>query len=203
MPTAVFHRRGAGQLARGAGVDPGAGRRCGGHLARRGAAAQDRLIWVVATAADGRIDAIEPLEQKAGARGLGKPKAVSLATLVKRKDLATHDAALLRAVKREDYGNRPVLDLVDAAPALVRHPFVAWQREPTRFIEVSEGLPALEIMTQGEHIIFACSTRCAPPAAQGRSAGRRCCRSAGRRSARGCAASCCCPTAKAAPSWCA
>ena len=118
------------------------------------AAAQDRLIWLVATTADGRIEAIEPLEQKAGARGLGKPKPVSLATLIKRKDLATHDAALLRAVKREDYGNRPVLDPVEAAPALVRHPFVAWQREPARFIEISEGLPALEIMTQGEHIGF-------------------------------------------------
>jgi superfamily II DNA or RNA helicase len=118
------------------------------------AGAQDRLIWVVSTGADGRIVAIEPLEQKAGVRGLGKPKAVSLATLIKRKDLAAHDAALLRAVRREDYGNRPVLDIVDAAPALVRHPFVAWEREPTRFIEVSEGLPALEIMTQGEHIAF-------------------------------------------------
>jgi hypothetical protein len=118
------------------------------------AGAQDRLIWVVCTGADGRISAIEPLEQKAGVRGLGKPKAVSLATLVKRKDLPAHDAALLRAVRREDYGNRPVLDIVDAAPALVRHPCVAWEREPTRFIEVSEGLPALEIMTQGEHIAF-------------------------------------------------
>jgi len=118
------------------------------------ATAQDRLIWVVSTGADGRIAAIEPLEQKAGVRGLGKPKAVSLATLIKRKDLPAHDAAMLRAVRREDYGNRPVLDIVDAAPALVRHPFVAWEREPTRFIEVSEGLPALEIMTQGEHIVF-------------------------------------------------
>ena len=118
------------------------------------AAAQDRLIWLVSAGADGRITAIEPLEQKAGARGLGKPKAVSLATLAKRKDLPAHDAAVLRAVRREDYGNRPVLDIADAAPALVRHPCVAWEHEPTRFIEVSEGLPALEIMTQGEHIAF-------------------------------------------------
>ncbi len=118
------------------------------------AAAQDRLIWVVSAGSDGRINAIEPLEQKAGIRGLGKPKAMSLATLAKRKDLPAHDAAVLRALRRDDYGNRPVLDIVDAAPALVRHPFVAWEREPTRFIEVSEGLPALEIMTQGEHIAF-------------------------------------------------
>ncbi len=118
------------------------------------AAVQDRLIWVVSAGADGRISAIEPMEQKAGVRGLGKPKAVALATLAKRKDLPTHDAAMLRALRREDYGNRPVLDIVEAAPALVRHPCVAWEREPTRFIEVNEGLPALEIMTQGEHIGF-------------------------------------------------
>ncbi len=116
--------------------------------------AQDRIIWVVSVATDGRIKTLEPMEQKAGVRGLGKPKAVSLATLLKRKDLPTHDAAVLRAVEREDYGNRPVLDIVTAAPALVRHPFVAWARDPSRFVEVTEGLPALEIMTQGEHITF-------------------------------------------------
>ncbi len=121
--------------------------------AREGAA-QDRLIWVVDVADDGRIKAIEPQEQKAGVRGLGKPKPVSVATLIKRKDLPAHDAAMLRAVEREDYGNRPVIDLVTAAQALVRHPCVAWALDPTQFIEVSEALPALEIMTQGEHITF-------------------------------------------------
>jgi SNF2 family DNA or RNA helicase len=114
----------------------------------------DRLIWVVNVGADSRIEGIEPMEQKFGTRGLGKPKPVSLATLIKRKDLATHDAALLRAVQREDFGNRPVLDVTTAAPALVRHPFVAWERDPTQFIEIEESLPALEIMTHGEHITF-------------------------------------------------
>ncbi|MDE2626563.1 MAG: DEAD/DEAH box helicase [Burkholderiales bacterium] len=94
------------------------------------------------------------MEQKAGVRGLGKPREVSLATLIKRKDLPTHDAAVLRAVEREAYGNRPVLDVVAAAPALVGHPCVAWVRDPTQFIEVAEALPALEIMTKGEHITF-------------------------------------------------
>jgi superfamily II DNA or RNA helicase len=94
------------------------------------------------------------MEQKAGVRGLGKPKPVSLGTLLKRKDLATHDAALLRAVERDDYGARMSLDIATAAPALVRHPHVAWERDPTQFIEVVESMPALEIMTQGEHITF-------------------------------------------------
>jgi superfamily II DNA or RNA helicase len=114
----------------------------------------DRLIWVVNTDTDGRINHLEPMEQKAGVRGLGKPKPVSLAVLLKRKDLATHDAALLRAVERDDHGARMSLDIATAAPALVRHPHVAWERDPTLFIEVVESMPALEIMTQGEHITF-------------------------------------------------
>ena len=114
----------------------------------------DRLIWAVSVSADARIESIEPMEQKGGVRGLGKPRPVALATLIKRKDLATHDAALLRAVQREEFGNRPVLDVITAAPALVRHPFVAWARDPGQFIEVAEALPALEIMTHGEDITF-------------------------------------------------
>jgi len=114
-----------------------------------------RLIWTVSVDAKShRITAIEPLEQKASSRGLGKAKPVTLATLIKRKDLPTHDAAVLRAVLREDYGNRPFLDMALAATALVRHPHVAWASDPQRFIEVVETLPALEVMTRGEHIAF-------------------------------------------------
>jgi superfamily II DNA or RNA helicase len=129
------------------------GAEAGGKRARE-AGLQDRLIWIVATDDDARIVSIEAMEQKAGVRGLGKPKPVSLATLARRKDLAAHDAAVLRALKRDDYGNRPLLDLVDAAPALVRHPCVAFDSDPARFVEVSEGLPALEITTQDEHVSF-------------------------------------------------
>ncbi len=122
---------------------------------REATAAGDRLIWTVTVDAKShRINAIEALEQKASARGLGKAKAVTLATLIKRKDLPTHDAAVLRAVLREDYGNRPFLDTALAAVALVRHPHVAWANDPQRFIEVTESLPLLEVMTRGEHIAF-------------------------------------------------
>jgi len=123
--------------------------------AREAGAAADRLIWTVRVDDKSlRIAAIEPLEQKAGTRGLGKAKPVTLATLIKRKDLPAHDAAVLRAVQREDYGNRAFLNVALAAPALVRHPHVAWSHEPQRFIEVAEALPALEVMTLGEHITF-------------------------------------------------
>ena len=122
--------------------------------AREAGAPQDRLIWTVRVDEYQRIEEIAVLEQKAGTRGLGKAKPVTLATLVKRKALPAHDAAVLRAVQRESFGNRPFLNLALAAPALLRHPHVAWSHAPERFIEVAEALPALEVMTRGEHITF-------------------------------------------------
>ncbi len=114
----------------------------------------DRLIWTVATDAQGRVRRIEPLEQKAGARGLGKPKPASLAALAKRSDLPAHDAAVLRAVKKLPYGGRLTLDKAQAVVALVRHPQVAWADAPLQRIDVSEGLPQLEVLTRGEHLQF-------------------------------------------------
>ncbi|OYU65752.1 MAG: hypothetical protein CFE45_44110, partial [Burkholderiales bacterium PBB5] len=46
--------------------------------------AADRLVWTVQADAQGRVRRIEPMEQKAGARGLGKAKPASLAALSKR-----------------------------------------------------------------------------------------------------------------------
>jgi superfamily II DNA or RNA helicase len=114
----------------------------------------DRLIWTVLTDAHGRVRRIEPLEQKAGARGLGKPKPASLAALAKRTDLPAHDAAVLRAVKKLPYGGRLTLDKTQAVQALVRHPQVAWADAPLQRVEVSEGLPQLEVLTRGDHLQF-------------------------------------------------
>ncbi len=125
----------------------------GGRARERGAAS-DRLIWTVRVDERYRIVEIAAFEQKAGARGgLGKAKPVTLANLVKRKDLPAHDAAVLRAV-REDFGSRLFLSAALAAPALVHHPHVAWSNEPLHFIEVEETLPAIEVMTRGESIAF-------------------------------------------------
>ncbi len=127
----------------------------GGTAAAPGPDAQaDRLIWTVLADANGRVRRIEPLEQKAGARGLGKPKPASLAALAKRTDLPAHDAAVLRAVKKLPYGGRLTLDKTQAVQALVRHPQVAWADAPLQRIEVSEGLPQLEVLTRGEHLQF-------------------------------------------------
>ena len=114
----------------------------------------DRLIWTVLADAQGRVRRVEPLEQKAGARGLGKPKPASLAALAKRTDLPAHDAAVLRAVKKLPYGGRLTLDKTQAVQALVRHPHVAWADAPLEPVEVSESLPQLEVLTRGEHLQF-------------------------------------------------
>ncbi|MDO9285003.1 MAG: hypothetical protein Q7U26_08905, partial [Aquabacterium sp.] len=127
----------------------------GGTAAATGQALQaDRLIWTVQTDDQGRVRRIEPLEQKAGARGLGKPKPASLAALSKRSDLPAHDAAVLRAIKKLPYGGRLALDKVQAVQALVQHPCVAWADAPLQLIEVSESLPQLEVLTRGDHLQF-------------------------------------------------
>jgi hypothetical protein len=116
--------------------------------------AADLLIWSVTIDDLGRVRRIDTLEQKAGARGLGKPKPVSLATLVKRSGLPAVDAAVLRAVKKLPFGGRLAIDKQQAIQALVRHPHVAWHDAPLQFIEVTESLPMLEVLTRGEHLQF-------------------------------------------------
>jgi hypothetical protein len=127
----------------------------GGATAAPGGTAQaDRLVWLVQTDALGRVRKIEPWEQKAGARGLGKPKPASLASLAKRADLPAHDAAVLRALKKLPFGGKLALDKLQAVQALVRHPHVAWHDAPQQFIEVAESLPQLEVLTRGKHLQF-------------------------------------------------
>jgi len=139
-----------------AGVVPGPAQSGGG----------DRLIWTVRADSLGRVRQIEPWEQKGGARGLGKPKAASLLGLSRRTDLPAHDAAVLRAVKKLPFGGKVVIDKVQAAQALVRHPHVAWHDAPLHFIEVHESLPQLEVLSKGDHLQFKVIDPIRPDAAQ-------------------------------------
>jgi superfamily II DNA or RNA helicase len=126
-----------------------------GAPASAAAAGSDRLVWTLRVDANHRIAEVAPLEQKTGVRGgFGKPKPVTVAALTKRRDLPPHDAAVLRAVEREPYGQRAVLNPVLAVQALLHHPHVAWSTDPLHFIALEETLPALELSTRGEHIVF-------------------------------------------------
>ena len=126
----------------------------GGPSAAGGQAEPDRLIWTLRANSLGEVRQVVPLEQKAGVRGLGKPKKASLLALAKRTDLPAHDAAVLRALKKMPYGGRLVINKLQAVQALVRHPHVAWAETPLQFIELSESLPQLEVMTRGEFLQF-------------------------------------------------
>ena len=113
------------------------------------------LIWTLDADAAGRVHAIEPLQQSQGSRGPGKPKPVPLSTLAKRSDLPAHDAAVIRAAKKPPFGGpRLVLDPGQALPALVGHPHLAWADAPDRPITLSEGLPRLEVLTEGDQVRF-------------------------------------------------
>ena len=126
----------------------------GGAAGAGAATVADRLVWAITTDALGRVRKVAPLEQKAGVRGLGKAKAASLSGLAKRSDLPAHDAAVLRALKKLPYGGKLVIDQIQAVQALVRHPHVVWAEAPARFIELSESLPHLEVLTRGEFLQF-------------------------------------------------
>ena len=126
----------------------------GGGAGAARAEGGDRLVWLLRADRLGRLQGVQVLEQKAGARGLGKPRPITLAALHKRSDLPAHDAAVLRAVKKAPFGARLYLDLTLAVQSLVRHPHVAWHDEPGRFIELAEGLPQLEVLTRGDQLQF-------------------------------------------------
>jgi len=126
----------------------------GGAASGPAAASSSRLLWTLRTDAQGLVRAVAVLEQKAGARGLGKPKPVTLASLLKRSDLPAHDGAVLRAVRKAAFGGRLLLDRQQAVLALLRHPNLAWFDAPEQPIELTEGLPRLEVLTRGEHLQF-------------------------------------------------
>ena len=117
-------------------------------------AAANRLLWAVKADVAGQVRSIEALEQKAGARGLGKPKAVTLAALLKRNDLPAHDQAVLRAVKKAPFGGQLVMNRQQATLALAGHPHVVWQHQPDSPVEVAEALPRLEVLTRDQHLQF-------------------------------------------------
>ncbi|MEN9892560.1 MAG: hypothetical protein RLY78_2855 [Pseudomonadota bacterium] len=116
--------------------------------------AAPRLIWTLQTSPAGRILAIEAQEQKPGARGWGRPKPISLLALSRRQDLPPRDLAVLRAMRKQAWGGKLELDLLQAAPALIGHPHVVWDDAPETFVQVQEALPRLEVLTRDGQLQF-------------------------------------------------
>lgn len=119
-----------------------------------------RLVWAVGLDKRGAIDTVEPLEQKRGPRGWGKPKPLSLAKLAGNERLEPWDAKVARAIRADRYsGRRYALDRALAIVALTGHPAVVMSDAPDTLVDVVEGTPELEVAREGERYVM----RVTPP----------------------------------------
>jgi superfamily II DNA or RNA helicase len=103
------------------------------------------LVWQLHLDVDGRVIDVTPLERTHGPRGWSRPKPVSLAKVKKAPRLDPRDAAVARAIEPEPYGRMLRIDPAAAALALVQHPAVTLDEAREQMVELSEGLPILEV----------------------------------------------------------
>ena len=107
------------------------------------------LIWRIRLDPYGRVAEVKPFEPVMGVRGPGKPRAVTLTTLKRRQRLDARDAAVVRCIQASSWRpNKPVLDRVGAAAALVGHPAVAFDDAPGQPVDLVEAVPLLEVRRQ-------------------------------------------------------
>jgi superfamily II DNA or RNA helicase len=119
-----------------------------------------RILWCLTLGKNGSIDAIDPLEQKRGARGWGKPKPLSLSKLHGNEKLEPWDARVARAVRSDPhYTKRFSLDRAAAIMALVGHPAVVLAHAEDQRVDVVEGAPEMEVVRQGDGYVM----RITPP----------------------------------------
>ena len=117
------------------------------------AATSTRLLWAISIGKAGSLEGIEPLEQKRGVRGWNKPKIITLSKIAGDKHLSPWDAKVARAIRQNHYGARNAkLDLSVALSALVGHPAVVLAHRPEHLIDLSEGIPELEVIKKGDKV---------------------------------------------------
>jgi superfamily II DNA or RNA helicase len=116
-------------------------------------AAETRLWWVLRVSEAGALRDITPMEQKQGARGWGKAKAVPLSRLVKADALPARDAAVARCIRQNAADRSLRIDRAAALQALVGHPHVAWADAPELAVTLVEASPELEVVEHGEHLL--------------------------------------------------
>ena len=127
------------------------GHEAAGPKARRAT----RLVWSLELDRQGRVVAIEPMEQQGGVRGWNKPKPVSLAKLAGNTRLDPQDARVLQAARKEHGGaRRYTLDRAAAIDALIGHPLVILAEAPETTIDVVAGVPELEVVRDGDRFVM-------------------------------------------------
>ncbi len=123
-----------------------------------GSSDASRLIWIIDADSQGALKSLQPMEQKHGARGWSKPKAVALSKIAGNSRLSPWDAKVANCISK--YGVREVqLDLPNALQALIGHPLVAFRSKPEQFIELCEGAPEIEVIHSDGHV----SLKVTPP----------------------------------------
>ncbi len=105
--------------------------------------AATRVIWVIRTGLDDRLE-IEPQEQRRGQRGWSKAKTVPLSRLARSEWVAPDDAPVARAVKHLG-GAAYELDPGRALAALIGHPRVFFEADLATPVELVSGVPRLAV----------------------------------------------------------
>ena len=125
--------------------------------------APSRIVWTVRVGKNGVLEEIEPLEQKRGVRGWGKPRPLSLGRIAGNEKLPPWDAKVARALRQEHgYAKRYRIDRVAAIIALVGHPAVALADTPEQLVDLVEDTPELEVMRRGERYVLRVSPELRP-----------------------------------------
>ncbi len=113
-----------------------------------------RIVWTIAIDARGGVASIEPLEQKRGTRGWGKPKPIPLSRIAGSERLSPWDAKVARAIRVERMrSHRHAIDLAAAIMSLVGHPAVALSDAPEQLIDVVEGSPEVEVVREADRFV--------------------------------------------------
>ncbi|MEO6281129.1 DEAD/DEAH box helicase [Roseateles sp.] len=116
-----------------------------------GSATKAELAWQLKLDSAGRVHTLEPLEMNQGARGGLKFKAVTLAKLKKQGAQRSRDNLVLRHIERDAWAgvHDLRLDVSQAIVALIGHPHLMFADAPGQWVELSEGLPELEVRRVG------------------------------------------------------
>ncbi|KQV48280.1 hypothetical protein ASC95_20240 [Pelomonas sp. Root1217] len=133
-----------------------------GKPAASGAA---ELAWQLSLDTAGRVHALEPLEMNTGARGGLKFKPVTLAKLKKQGAQRSRDNLVLRHIERDAWAgvHDLRLDVSQALVALVGHPHLMFADAPGQWVELSEGMPELEVRRVGSGVDDAFEFHLHPP----------------------------------------
>ena len=114
-----------------------------------------RLLWAIRCDRDGRVLAVDVLEQKRGARDWNKARPVPLSRLVRHAELPAEDARVARAVRTtRGYAASLAIDVAAAAGALVGHPRVLMADDPEHFVELVEEQPEVRFETVDGHWVL-------------------------------------------------